>query len=163
MRGRPQRPPTGIETVMQVFARRFVAYSLADFTGQAPPFEFIAQDTLRGSVPPPPQPPLLGCDIPPIPDQEPTDQEKGPIIRTLPRSLTISPGNVLPGMIAHPPPVASPLIEVSSRYPIYAVPAVADHQDPPRRSSWTAADIERAEGARDAMHFRIRQAYPLSQ
>ena len=112
-------------------------------------------------VPPPPQPPLLRCDTPLIPDQGPTDQEKRSVVRTLPRPLTISPGNMLPGMIARPPPVTAPLIEVSSRYPVYAVPTV-DHQDPSRRSSRTAADMVSAEGAREAMHFLILQAYPRS-
>jgi len=69
---------------------------------------------------------------------------------------------MLPSMVARTPPVTAPLIEVSSRHPVYAVPTV-DHQDPSLRSSRTAADIVSAEGARDAMHFRIRQAYPLSQ
>ena len=77
MRGRPQRPPTGIETVMQVFARRLVLMWQI-FPGRLTPspLKIIAPDTLRGSVPPPPQPPLLGCDTPLIPDQGPTDQEK---------------------------------------------------------------------------------------
>lgn len=48
MRGRPQRPPTGIETVMQVFARRLVLMWQI-FPGRLtpPPLKIITHTTIR--------------------------------------------------------------------------------------------------------------------